>query len=72
LLDHVIVLNEPHLHRLLESFIASYHQDRTHLGLSKDSPRGRPVECRPNPVAAVVSLPRVGGLHRRYAWRTAA
>jgi putative transposase len=72
LLDHVIVLNEPHLHRLLESFIAYYHQDRTHLGLSKDSPRGRPVECRPNPAATVVSLPRVGGLHHRYAWRTAA
>jgi hypothetical protein len=72
LLDHVIVLNEPHLHRLLESFIAYYHQDRTHLGLSKDSPRGRSVECRPNPVATVVSLPRIGGLHHRYAWRTAA
>ena len=72
LLDHVIVLNEHHLRRLLESFLGYYHQDRTHLGLGKDSPRGRPVERRPNPASTVVSLPRVGGLHHRYAWRTAA
>jgi hypothetical protein len=43
-----------------------------HLGLSKDSPRGRPVERRPSSDSAVVSLPRVGGLHHRYAWREAA
>ena len=72
LLDHVIVLNERHLRRLLESFIGYYHQDRTHLGLGKDSPRGRPVERHLDSASAVVGLPRVGGLHRRYAWRQAA
>jgi transposase InsO family protein len=73
LLDHVIVLNEHHLRRLLDSFIDYYNQDRTHLGISKDSPLGRPVEERPaGPTSNVVSLPRVGGLHHRYAWRQAA
>lgn len=72
LLDHVIVLGEHHLRLLLEGFVRYYHHDRTHLGLGKDSPRGRPVEPRPAPAATVVSLPRVGGLHRRYAWRRAA
>jgi transposase InsO family protein len=72
LLDHVVVLNERHLRRLLESFIGYYHQDRTHLGLGKDSPRGRPVERRLDSASAVVGLPRVGGLHHRYAWRQAA
>jgi transposase InsO family protein len=33
LLDHVIVLNERHLQRLLADFVAYYHEDRTHLGL---------------------------------------
>jgi len=42
-----------------------YHQDRTHLGLGKDAPRGRPVERRPSSTSAVVGLPRVGGLHLR-------
>ncbi len=73
LLDHVIVLNEHHLRRLLDSFIDHYNQDRTHLGLSKDTPLGRSVEHRPpGSTSNVVSLPRVGGLHHRYAWRQAA
>ncbi len=72
LLDHVIVLNEPHLRRLLEPFIDYYSLDWTHLGLGKDSPRGRPVERRPSAISDVVGHPRVGGLHRRYSWRPAA
>jgi transposase InsO family protein len=72
LLDHVIVLNEAHLRGLLDSFIDHYNQDRTHLGISKDSPLGRLVEQRPaGATSNVVSLPRVGGLHHRYAWRQA-
>ena len=72
LLDHVIVLSEHHLRQLLDSFIGYYNQDRTHLGFCKDSPRGRLVEQRPDTTSNVVGLPRVGGLHRRYAWRRAA
>ncbi len=66
-------LNEAHLRQLLDSFIDHYNQDRTHLALSKDSPLGRPNEQRPaGGTSNVVSLPRVGGLHHRYAWRQAA
>jgi putative transposase len=72
LLDHVIVLNERHLRQLIESFVAYYNADRTHLGVGKDSPSGRPVEQRPGVTSNVVGLPRVGGLHHRYAWRRAA
>ena len=72
LLDHVIVLNERHLRRLIESFVTYYNVDRTHIGVRKDSPCGRPVEQRPSATSKVVSLPRVGGLHHRYAWRQAA
>ena len=35
LLDHVIVLNERHLKRLMSSYVLYYHEDRTHLGLAK-------------------------------------
>ena len=72
LLDHVIVLNEHHLRQLLDSFIGYYNQDRTHLSICKDSPCGRLVEQRPDTMSNVVGLPRVGGLHHRYAWRQAA
>jgi putative transposase len=72
LLDHVIVLNARHLRQLIESFVTYYNADRTHLGIGNDSPSGRPVERRPCQGANVVSHPRVGGLHHRYAWRQAA
>jgi hypothetical protein len=72
LLDHAIVLNERHLRQLIESFVTYYNEDRTHIGVGKDSPCGRPVEQRPGRQANVVSFPRVGGLHHRYAWRQAA
>ena len=43
-LDHVIVLNEASLHRHVKSFMAYYHESRTHLSLAKDAPEPRPVQ----------------------------
>ncbi len=43
-LDHVVVLNETHLLRLLRAYLAYYHAARTHLALDKDAPEPRPVE----------------------------
>ena len=63
LLNHVIVLNERHLKRLM----SSYHEDRTHLGLAKDTPAGRPTEIRSERESKIQSFPRLGGLHHRYA-----
>ncbi len=72
LLEHVVVLGERHLVRLVRSYICYYHEDRCHLGLSKDTPNARAITPRPSPAAIVVALPRVGGLHHRYEWREAA
>src|SRR5437879_11830674 len=43
-LDHVIVLNEASLYRQVKSFMTYYHESRTHLSLSKDSPESRAVQ----------------------------
>jgi putative transposase len=67
LLDHVIVLNERHLKRLVAEYVRYYHEDRTHLGLAKDTPTGRPIALRPRAGSTIRSLPRLGGLHHRYA-----
>jgi transposase InsO family protein len=63
LLDHVIAFNEQHLRRLLSEYVRYYHDDRTHLGLGKQTPAGRSQCVRSGPV---VSRPRLGGLHHRY------
>lgn len=70
--DHVIVFNERHAVRLARFYLRYFHEDRTHLGLEKDTPKSRAVTPRPSPTAKIVALPRVGGLHHRYVWREAA
>ena len=68
LLDHVVVINEAHLRRLLAGYVSYYTIDRCHLALDKDAPEPRNVRPRPTAPAKVVALPRVGGIHLRYDW----
>ncbi|MGA2987361.1 MAG: integrase core domain-containing protein [Terriglobia bacterium] len=63
LLDHVIAVNERHLKRLLSEYVRYYHEDRTHLGLGKETPNCR-TPSRSS--ARVLSQERLGGLHHRY------
>jgi transposase InsO family protein len=64
-LDHVIVMNERHLRRILREYVDYYHTCRTHLSLNKDPPETRTVE--PPEFGTIIATPRVGGLHHRYA-----
>ncbi len=66
LLDHVIVLNERHLKRLMNEYVRYYHDDRTHLGLGKETPAGRDAAHQTPMNTKIVSMPRLGGLHHRY------
>ena len=63
LLDHVIVVNERHLKRLLCEYVRYGHEDRTHLGLRKETPEYR---IRSTVSGRVLSQDRLGGLHHRY------
>jgi putative transposase len=72
IMDHIIALNEQHLRRLIRDYVNYYQQDRIHDSLEKDTPDRRPVEQKPASEATVISIPRLGGLHHRYAWRQAA
>jgi transposase InsO family protein len=68
-LDHVIILNEAHVRRILRSYFSYYHDCRTHLSLDKDSPE--PRELEPSSMGEVIALPQVGGLHHRYTRQAA-
>jgi putative transposase len=66
-LDHVIVMTDAGLRRILTEYIAYYHHARTHLALNKDAPVSRPVAAQ----GSIVATPVVGGLHHRYDRRAA-
>lgn len=68
-LDHVIVLHETGLRRVLRSYFEYYAHSRTHLSLEKDTPIPRAVQ--PPEFGKVVELREVGGLHHRYERRAA-
>jgi hypothetical protein len=54
-LDHVIVLNEAHLYRILTGYFRYYHHCRPHLSLDRNSPIPREVE--PVSGGKVISIP---------------
>ena len=63
-LDHIIVLNEAHLLRVLSEYFEYYHSDRPHKSLDGNSPIRREVET-PDQGHVVAELV-LGGLHHRY------
>ncbi len=66
-LDHLIVINERHLRRVLGKYIQHYNAMRPHRSLGMDSPEGRPRVAR----APGTRLRRhvvLGGLHHEYTW----
>jgi hypothetical protein len=67
-LDHVIVLGEQHLRKILASYFDYYLRSTTHLSLNKDAPLSRGVH---GPDAGEVVELQVGGLHHRYERRAA-
>ena len=61
-LDHLVILGEGHLRRILRTYACYYNQIRTHRSLDKDAPAFRPVQR----VGAIRSNAILGGLHHHY------
>src|SRR5258705_1423277 len=62
-LDHIIVVGEMHLRRVLKSYADYYNCVRTHRSLDKDAPVSRPVQR----TGVISSRTILGGLHHHYA-----
>jgi len=61
-IDHVVVLGEAHLRRMLQSYARYYNEIRTHRSLDKDAPLSRPVQR----IGHIISHALLGGLHHQY------
>lgn len=61
-LDHVVILGEAHLRRVLARYADYCNNCRTHRSLSKDTPLHRAIER----LGIVTPRPILGGLHHQY------
>jgi transposase InsO family protein len=60
--DHMIVLGEVHLRRILKSYAHYYNGVRTHRSLNKDAPVSRSAQR----TGVISSRAILGGLHHHY------
>src|SRR5450755_3581515 len=60
--DHIIILGEAHLRRILRSYACYYNGIRTHRSLNKDAPVSRSVQR----TGVISSRAILGGLHHHY------
>jgi transposase InsO family protein len=67
-LDHLIILNERHLHRVLSEYVAYYNARRPHQGIEQDSPLGLELA---SPEGSIRYRNVLGGIIRDY-YREAA
>lgn len=69
-LDHVLIINEVHLRRVLQEYVRYFNATRPHQGLGQQVPGARNSKaCRlGKPTGQVIALPVLGGLHHDYQW----
>ncbi len=61
-LDYLITVNETHLRGILRAYVRYYNEQRTHLGIDKDSPQSREVQI----AGEIDKVAVVNGLHLYY------
>jgi putative transposase len=66
-LDHVLILHEKHLHRILLAYVEYFNRARPHQGIHQQVPQGE-IACLPSDPRAmrIISVPILGGLHHEY------
>lgn len=66
-LDHLIILNERHLHRVIKEYVAYFNLARPHQGISGQIPiPSTSLSSEPAMSGQVTAFPILGGLHHNY------
>jgi transposase InsO family protein len=68
-LDHLLILHEKQLQRVLNGYVGYFNQARPHQGIGQQIPeRQRSVPSSKEAGNKVIALPVMGGLHHDYQW----
>src|SRR5215469_7899904 len=68
-LDHLLILQERQLQRILKAYVTYFNQARPHQGIAQQIPeRRRSARSSQDARGKVIALPVMGGLHYDYHW----
>ena len=68
-LDHLLILQEKQLERVLKAYMVYFNQARPHQGIQQQIPQQRrSVPCAQDAGKKVIARPIMGGLHHDYRW----
>jgi putative transposase len=68
-LDHLLILQEKQLQRVLNTYVGYFNQARPHQGIGQHIPeQRRSVPSARDASNKVIALPVLGGLHHDYRW----
>jgi len=66
-LDHVLILSEKQLHRVLLASVAYFNRARPHQGIHQQVPERAVTSVVPDQLAErIISVPVLGGFHHEY------
>ncbi len=66
-LDHLLILHEKQLHRVLNAYVQYFNQARPHQGIRQQIPEQKAGSASPNRESGkVIAFPALGGLHHDY------
>ena len=66
-LDHVLILHEKQLHRVLRVYVKYFNEARPHQGIRQQVPQGENSSVPPGQYGnQILSVPVLGGLHHEY------
>jgi putative transposase len=66
-LDHLLILHEKQLHRVLRAYVKYFNEARPHQGIHQQVPQGEVTSVLSNQRGnRIISVPVLGGLHHEY------
>jgi putative transposase len=66
-LDHLLIIQEKQLHRVLKAYVKYFNQARPHQGMRQQIPKQRAESVPPDHASGkILSFPILGGLHYDY------
>jgi putative transposase len=65
-LDHLFIVNQRHLQRVLNEYVVYFNAWRPHRGLGQRAPYGSAPTAHADPTERIFGRPVLGGLHHVY------